>query len=155
MILALSRAIRRFCRREDGTVTVEFIATAPLLVAALVFIFEFGRALWAHQIVEKGVRDATRYLTRAPLTQTFVDQAVNIAKTGAATGGSTHFPWTDAATVVVDQAALTFTAADFREGGNVIEITATVPMDLASLSLFGMDTSINLVVTDQARHIGE
>ena len=56
----------RFARADAGSVTVEFVAALPMLLAALAIMFEFGRGLWYHQVVTKGVRDAARYAARYP-----------------------------------------------------------------------------------------
>jgi Flp pilus assembly protein TadG len=53
-----------FGRDEKGAVTIEFLMTIPLFLAALAFSFEFGRVFLAYQQTVNNVRAATRYLTR-------------------------------------------------------------------------------------------
>lgn len=54
----------RLTRDERGGAIAEFMLGLVPLVIALALVFEFGRAFWSHQAAIKGVRDATRYLTR-------------------------------------------------------------------------------------------
>src|SRR5688500_8359442 len=61
---AMIRFPRRLIRDDRGGAIAEFMLGLVPLVLALALIFEFGRAFWSHQAVIKGVRDATRYLTR-------------------------------------------------------------------------------------------
>jgi hypothetical protein len=60
----MRRLLRRLSQDDRGGALAEFMLGLVPLVLALALIFEFGRAFWSHQAVIKGVRDATRYLTR-------------------------------------------------------------------------------------------
>ena len=78
--MSFARGIRTFFRDTAGTNTVEFLAMTPVLLVALVFSFEFGRGLWAYDVMTRDVRAATRFLSRdvnADLTL-----AQNVAETG-------------------------------------------------------------------------
>lgn len=138
--------------------TVEFVATMPVLLSALVIAFEFGRALWAYDVVSRDLRAAVRYISRAPLpiTSTYITNAENVAKTGATSGGTAHFPWAGngSATVSVNTAALTFSEPNFNRAGSVVSITASVPMTLTLLSFVGLGSGYTLTVTSQGRLIG-
>jgi len=59
------RALRRFSRRQEGAVLVEFALTLPLMLLFFAIIMESGRTFWAYQMVNSGVRDASRYIARA------------------------------------------------------------------------------------------
>src|ERR687891_2058115 len=61
---AMMRLIKRLTTDDRGAAIAEFMLGLVPLVLALAIIFEFGRRFWSHQAVIKGVRDATRYLTR-------------------------------------------------------------------------------------------
>src|ERR671919_870096 len=61
---AMTRLLTRLRGDDRGGAIAEFMLGLVPLVLALALIFEFGRAFWSHQAVIKGVRDATRYLTR-------------------------------------------------------------------------------------------
>ena len=60
----MTRLLTRLTRDDRGGAIAEFMLGLVPLVIAFALIFEFGRAFWSHQAVIKGVRDATRYLTR-------------------------------------------------------------------------------------------
>ncbi|MAM62282.1 TadE family protein [Maritimibacter sp. UBA3975] len=57
--------IRRFARREDGAVLAEFGLVLPLMLVLFALSIEAARTFWAYQATIAGVRDATRYVTRA------------------------------------------------------------------------------------------
>jgi Flp pilus assembly protein TadG len=151
--------IRKFAHDPLGSMTVEFVAMVPVLVLTLVVGFEFGRALWAYDVMTRDVRAAVRYLSRTnPYDATAKTQATNVAKTGTPDGTTLHFPWTNAATVTYSETA--FTTANYSVNGNVITATATVPITLSMLTVLNRfrssaaATSYTLVVTDQVRWIG-
>jgi len=148
-----------FTDDRSGSMTVEFIAMVPIIVVALTFGFEFGRALWAYDVVSRDVRAAVRFLSRAnPYDATRQGQATNVAKTGSPSGTTNHFPWTAGATVGYSETA--FTSAQYNVNGFVITATANVPITLSFLSMFNsftgasVGTGYTLVVSDQARWIG-
>ena len=71
----MTRFLNRLRRDDRGGALAEFLLGLVPLVIAFALIFEFGRAFWSHQAAIKGVRDATRFLTRvedpsAPAAQT-------------------------------------------------------------------------------------
>jgi len=57
-------SLKRLTIDDRGGAIAEFMLGLVPLVIAFALIFEFGRAFWSHQAAIKGVRDATRYLTR-------------------------------------------------------------------------------------------
>src|SRR5688500_15419246 len=92
-----------FLKGPNGSMTVEFVGFAPVLIAALIFSFEFGRAFWAYDVITRDLRGAVRYLARTSAdcaTNTaYRVAAENIAKRGVAdTSQVVHFPWAGAAT---------------------------------------------------------
>ena len=167
MIRAGLSLLRRLLREEGGGITVEFVATLPMILAALAIVFEFGRGLWYHQIVTKGVRDAVRYAARYPAQGTactalddnadFLRQVRHVALTGAPDGTATPAFWTDPNTVAVQ---MTATALDLRiPGACTVAVRADVPHNLALLAPFSafweVEPAITITVQDQARYIGD
>src|SRR5262252_8844339 len=77
-----------------GSMTVEFVAVIPVLLAALAFSFEFGRALWAYDVMTRDVRAGVRYLSRA-VNSVAAPNCPAAATTFVTNGisGSAHFPW--------------------------------------------------------------
>ncbi|MEL6679839.1 MAG: TadE family protein [Pseudomonadota bacterium] len=50
----------------QGAVTVEFVVTLPILFAVLAFASQYGRAMQVRNAMDVAVRDAARYIARAP-----------------------------------------------------------------------------------------
>lgn len=98
MAITSRSAARGFWRRRDGTAAAEFVLILPIVAIMLFGIMEIGRLLHDFHAVSKGVRNATRYLSRMPMTcaggaATFVDatdeaEGKNMATTGTITGGT-------------------------------------------------------------------
>jgi Flp pilus assembly protein TadG len=157
LVTKATTSIGRFFRNRKGSITVEFVATLPIIVAALAFSYEFGRCLWAQQIATKDVRDAARYLSRqqAPLTGTVKTQAQNLTVTGQVTGGTAHFPWSASTQVAIADPYATFSGPpNIRVAVSVIEVRGTIPLQISFLSFLGINTSITLVAADQVRLAG-
>ena len=146
--------LRTFASREEGTITVEFVVMLPVVLAALAFTFEFGRALWAHHVLSENVRSASRYLARTLITDDTRAVAANIATSGDPSVGGTF--WGEAVLVEVDPDCRTFTKAEgYRANGKVLCVQASVPLKLAMLAIIGRSNTIRLAAASQARHIGE
>jgi Flp pilus assembly protein TadG len=148
-----------FFRCRDGSITVEFVVVVPLLIGALMFSFEFGRALWAYDVMTRDVRAGIRYLSRAP--SSYTGQAGCLAMTGLPEGdppscneNAKRFPWTNVSADPFSYSSSPFTTADFNQNGSVITMTANVPLTLGFLGFIGAGTSYTLSVTDRIRHIG-
>lgn len=84
---ALLRGVRRFAEDRSGAVTVEFVIAVPLLLAVLAFAVQYGYAMQVRNALDVAVRDAARYLSRAPVdaaTATvdgaFVTKAQNLVR---------------------------------------------------------------------------
>ena len=158
--------LRRFARDPRGSVTVEFVATIPLILAALVFSFEFARALWAYDVMTRDVRGALRYLSRAP--SSYTDQAACLAMTGIPTGSppacggnAKHVPWDNSSTFPA-VVPVTFSGSNFNEAGSVLTMQANVPLSLTFFAFLNwvtggqtsLSTTFTLSVSDQIRWIG-
>lgn len=147
--------------------TVEFVATLPMILAVLLVVFEFGRGLWFHHIVTKGVRDAARYAARYPSlglgcaaldgNADFLESVRRVALSGDPDGTSSPGFWTDPDTVSVETTPV---ALDLRtpETCNVT-VRAEVPHNLALLTAFSgvweVDPGITITVQDEARYVGD
>ena len=55
---------RKFRKDENGAALVEFAMLLPMMVLLFSVIIEGARLLWAYQVAEAGIRDATRYIAR-------------------------------------------------------------------------------------------
>jgi Flp pilus assembly pilin Flp len=61
----LARTLARLRRDDSGVALVEFGFVLPLMLLIFAMAIEGGRTFWAYQTAVAGVRDATRYLSRA------------------------------------------------------------------------------------------
>jgi Flp pilus assembly protein TadG len=158
------RSLTRFVAAKRGAALVEFTLIAPLLIMLMCGMAEFANAMRQYHVMEKGVRDAGRYLARTDMTGcafngAAVSNARNLAITGQISGGSPLFPtWTDTNTVVA-----TVVQCFDNSGGTyrgypqmpVIEVTASAPYaDLGMLTVIGLG-GLQLSVSHQQLWIGE
>lgn len=153
-----------FFKAKRGAALVEFSLVAPLLILLMCGLAEFACVMRQYHIMEKGVRDAGRFLARVPMTGctlngAAVTEAQNLALTGRTGSGSYLLPsWTDPNTVSVAVVqCFDNSGGTYRGRGSmpVIEVTADAPYaDLGLLSVIGVG-AIDLEVTHQQLWIGE
>src|SRR5688500_8597134 len=171
--------LNEFRTDHRGSMTVEFVAFAPLLIAALVVSFEFGRAFWAFDVVTRDVRAGVRYLARNSATpppygsDDCPASARNVVETGLPNGvdANKHFPWKGITTATFLCPSQTFDAlcpslndCGLNDDGSVITMTATVPVSLSLMDVVNrlaglsgsarIDVTYPLTVSYQARYIG-
>lgn len=130
---------------ERGLAMVEFSIVVLLLATCLFGFAALGQMLWYHHIVTIGVRDATRFLTRVPLTG-YDTQAKNLALTGRTTGGTPAPFWNDPGTIAITHPA---------GAATVVRVTATVPVTIVGGTFAGLVGAATFTITDEARWIGE
>jgi Flp pilus assembly protein TadG len=144
---------------QRGSVVVEFVITLPLIFAMLVLIAEFGRAIWYHHVVTKGVRDATRYLSRAPVAafEDYRERAEWLAMTGdpSSPASPAYAWWTDIATVTASGRITLAGTPEFRTPFEVVSVQAAVPVTFPMLVLIGQGPTLTIAAADQARYIGD
>ena len=81
-----NRGLAGDCR---GIAAVEFGILLPFMVVLLVGISDLGRGIWQHHTLQKGVRDAARYLSRVDFTagaQPFTTANLTVARNLALRG---------------------------------------------------------------------
>lgn len=139
--------LRRFGRDTAGAALIEFTVLAPLLIGLMCGVAEFGQALRQYHVMEKGVRDAARYLSRVPanppctgLTDpnwaTYVSQARNLAIYGVTTSGTPLFRgWSNTATVLVPDPPCV--ANPRPNGADLPKITVTATAPYADMGMLG------------------
>lgn len=175
--MSLFRAIsRKFARREDGAVLVEFALVMPVMLLLFAATIESARMFWAYQQTISGVRDASRFFGRAasfticsesmaPWSATLKDIVENRY---AGFGGSGLSVFGGDITVVSVTATRNCIkddgengAPDLFEADTVIigTVTATIRIDFpfgAIFSLFGNGlTSATTNISDQVRVYGQ
>jgi Flp pilus assembly protein TadG len=146
---------KTFRKAQGGSVTIEFVVTFPLLLAALGMSFEFGQLFLAHHDTVNNVREAARYLSRGDLSAAQLAVADEIVRTGAPAGGTAP-DWLAAAQVTITPSYTTFTNTNFRVSGQVVRVRVDVdfPMTIFDFAVDG-HTSIPFVVIDDIRHFGD
>lgn len=161
----IATAMRRFGRKDDGAILLEFALVLPIFLLFIGVSAEFGRVFWSYQSAIAGVRDASRYLARvAP-----IDICLNGGNlTGYSTAlksivendlsGTSIFPNSISIDSVVG--SLTCVPGAYRiPEVPVATVTAnvTITFPLAGLlSLFGGNlTTSTVTVIDQARIFGQ
>ena len=151
---------------------VEFAVTAPVLVLFGLGVGEFGNALQNYHVRDKGMRDAARYLARAPTTcnggtgsitnASDVTAAKNLAIYGnkAGSGNPVLSFWSDPNTIGVAVACYDDSGGAFLSPNGstripIVTATATVPYTAVGfLGVFGL-TSPTFVIQHQELTIPE
>jgi hypothetical protein len=171
--------LMEFVTDHRGSMTVEFVAFAPLLIAALVVSFEFGRAFWAFDVVTRDVRAGVRYLARNSATpppygaNLCPATARNVVETGLPNGvdANKHFPWKTNPAATFSCPSQTFddlcpllNDCGLNDDGNVITMAATVQVSLSLMDVVNrlagltgaarIDITYPLTVTYQTRYVG-
>jgi hypothetical protein len=126
------RLIPAFWRAARGNAGAEFALTLPLLAVLLFGGYEIGRALHDYHVVAETVRDAARFLGRAPIlctgagtgcttcnkatgecgtcdfvSATDLDDAESLAMTGKTSGGSKLLGgWTDPNSITIEMCTI-------------------------------------------------
>ena len=93
---------RSLARDERGASLVEMTLVTPLLLALAAGFAEFGTVLYQHQLIETGVRDAARFLSRRPDPSADAALGQRLATTGKiAVGGTQRVSWWAPADITV------------------------------------------------------
>ena len=136
-------------RQENGNAVVEFALIMPFLLLLFSGLTEIGRAYFQANAVEKGLRAAALYASRASSPLSAADKVIaeNIARTGTidGSGASLVSGWDKPG------ASLTITSTDYDLSGvavPVINVAAAVPLDPLVpelVAMVGLETfTINL-----------
>ena len=77
--------LNRLLRRQDGIAATELGLVTPVFLLLFLSVTELGNMIYYSITIEKGMRSAVTYAARNefPLTQTVIDNTVNLARTGA------------------------------------------------------------------------
>ena len=156
------RMMNALRKARSGASMVEFALCLPIFVLLLLGVAEVGRAILHYHIINKGLRDSTRYLGRVPVTCPAVGTAAgsvdnaanattatNLAMTGTLNGGSNLIDyWTDPATITIEvdcldnSAGANLCGTEACAGNSILAVVRmradVVYQDLGFLSLFGV-----------------
>jgi Flp pilus assembly protein TadG len=165
------KIVPRLLRARDGSAAAEMAMVLPLMLILIFGAFELGYYFLSEHVVDKAVRDASRYAARLPLSDypgcTSVDstaeqQIQRVARTGDPDGTTARLAgWTtDSMTTVAVNCPGTGSYAnagiytDFPNGAPVVTVTAQVPYNTL-FGLLGLGTAtLTLNASQQAAVIG-
>ncbi|MBC6982420.1 pilus assembly protein [Caulobacter sp. 17J80-11] len=134
--------LRRLAADRSGASLVEFTLVAPLLISLMCGLAEFGLAFRQYHVMEKGVRDAARYLSRTSTS------ACSVAAYQAALA-----TWPNPTSVPASVSAVNCDLGGAR-GKAVVTVTASrLYQDIGLLTVIGVSAP-TLTVTHQQLVIG-
>ena len=158
-------SLNRLIGDDRGGAIAEFMLGLIPLVIAFALIFEFGRAFWSHQAAIKGVRDATRFLTRVenpndPAAQTVAQRLLLTSQ--QAPGGVARWSSGSALPMEVSITAVPNAGGTFRGPATIqmVNVAANIELQLPMGGVFALFGGAPLgVVTysvgDTGRHYGK
>jgi Flp pilus assembly pilin Flp len=170
------RVLGQLLRDRSGAAAAEMALVIPFLVVLMFGAVDLGNYFLSEHVVDKAVRDASRYAARLPLTDyascsvpsggPAEQQTQRIARFGDPSGSGNQrlAGWTadnmTTLTIICDDGTSGNAYAtggiytDFPDGAPVVRVTATVPYH----ALFGMigfgSMSFNLNARSEAAVIG-
>src|SRR5215467_6242135 len=152
----LRRFLKTFMTDCGAVVTVEFLIALPVLFGAFVIAYEFGRALWAFDVMTSDVESGLRYLTHTQATASDITAATNLVETGSTTGTANKPPWSWAVSSPTINVTTSTVATGFNQSMTVVEMSTAVPITLPFLDFIKIETgrsvplTITLRVSDQS-----
>lgn len=159
-ILVIARGLKA-CR--CGAAMFEFAIALPLLLIIFAGGWEMARGLWQYQMLNKGVRDAARYLARVDDPTSALSQTMALRLVVAGDIDTAQPPRIDHTKLAVTVGKRTFdnSAGTFRGPGgtsddiDVIQVLAVYTFDAPLLAFVGIDDVLTLTVGHEERHIGD
>jgi Flp pilus assembly protein TadG len=167
-----SSKVAEFVRDQNGSALAEAAILVPVLLILFLGVFEFSYLFYQQQLIEIGIRDAARYLSRTSLDNpcdqaNFVTNAKKLATTGSVDASTpprvcTNGTCWDVANVQITCAVSTGTGGPYilPDGTfgppNPWIITVTTSYLDPSLGLFGLLglSPPNISFTHSERSIG-
>ncbi len=170
----IRHTLSRLIRGDAGAALIEYTLLAPIIIFLGLGAGEFGRAVQHHHVINKGARDAARYLARVPATcagagigagsitsGADITTAKYLAMTGyKATSTNWILPyWSDLTTITVTVDCLANTSFEglYAGVGNIPSIRVSIAMPYAEigfLSALGVG-ALTFTAQHAEPHIGE
>ena len=155
---------RRFAACRSGVAMLEFAIAIPILFILFAGGWEIARGLWLYEALNKGVRDASRYLARVddPTTAGSLEMAERLVLTGDIVGQNQppRFNY-NKLTVTVDTKTYNNAAGVYRgpDGANadiqVVRVTAAMEFEAPLLFFLSLANPMTIKVMHEQRHIGD
>jgi Flp pilus assembly protein TadG len=154
---------RKLAACRGGVAMFELAITLPLLLVIFAGGWEFARALWQYDILNKGVRDAARYLARVddPVSDASKEMARRLVITGDI--DTSQAPRIDYTKLAVNVGTRTFANTDgvYRSSDGltgaiaVVQVRAVYDIDAPLLAFLGIANPLRVTVAHEQRHIGD
>jgi Flp pilus assembly protein TadG len=160
----LRRCLAGLIGDEAGVAVVEATLTIPFLAALGFGLIEFGSIFYNFQLVQTGLRDAGRYLSRVPDLSAAENDARRLATTGSIVAGQpARVKWWSADQVQISYRSVanprdaTTGLRNFRAGDTVtvVDVSTSVSYPgLGFLSSLGLGP-ITITAKHEERYIGQ
>jgi Flp pilus assembly protein TadG len=148
---------------DRGVAAVETALSLPFLIAVSAGLFEFGSVFYNFQLMQTGVRDAGRYLSRVPDLAAAEENAKLLAVTGSIVPGQqARVSWWKAEQVQIayrttaNPRDATTGLRNYRGGDTIttIRVSTTAPYQgVGLLSAIGLST-IQISASHEERYVG-
>lgn len=159
----LPRAQRRLAD-DRGVAAVEAALSFPFLIAVGAGLFEFGSMFYNYQLMQTGVRDAGRYLSRVADLEAAAENAKRLAVTGSIVPGEpARVKWWQTGQVeiayrtVANPRDATTGLRNYRAGDTVtvVRVSTSVPYaGMGLLSFIGLGP-VQIGTAHEERHVGQ
>lgn len=156
--------VRAFSRHEGGAAAIEAAVAIPFLILLGAGVFEYGNVMYNQDLIQNGVRDAARYLTRVrDVTQAEQAMARQIALSSMANASGAAASWwrADQISITVETTPNPMDPAtgqrSYRSGDQVrvirVSTVASYP-GIGMLRLLGR-SSLTLSADHEERYVGQ
>jgi Flp pilus assembly protein TadG len=161
--VSLSR-LRSRLADERGVAVTEAALSFPFLLIVAAGLFEFGSIFYNFQLMQTGVRDAGRYLSRVPDLAPAEESAKRLAVTGSIVSGApARVAWWTSAHIAITYRTTanprdaTTGLRNYRAGDTVttIRVATTVPYQgMGLLSIIGLGP-LQINAAHEERYVGQ
>jgi Flp pilus assembly protein TadG len=164
------RMLQLLWRESEGTALVEGAVLVPMMTVLLGGVFEFSWVFYQQKLVETGVRDAARYLTRVPANAAspcaatdasgtlYTTYAQNIAVYGSTstTGFNPRVNGWTTADVTITCPTFDNSAGNYVGRATLYRVLVSTSFPETSLGFFGLLglSPPNISVSHEERYIG-
>src|SRR5919198_6006884 len=93
--------VKKLSNDRQGAALVEFTVVLPFLLVLGFGVFEFGNLLYGYHLINTGIEDAARYLSRVDDPNAKAAQAKELAVYGQIGGSSKRVAWWNVGDITV------------------------------------------------------
>ena len=158
----LKRPLARFAD-DSGVAVIEAAIAFPFLVILMAGLFEFGLIFYNFELVQTGVRDAGRYLSRVDDVAAAQESAKRLAVTGSPVAGNPpRVKWWSTGQVEVSTRTVanprdaTTGLRNYRAGDTltIVRVSTTIPYEgIGLLKALGLGP-IQIGAAHEERYVG-